>query len=126
MNREIKFRVWDIDNLRMFKNCFKLTNKGFETWVQLEKQSSDNLIWLQYTGLKDKCGQEIHEGDIVKWKQAKGGVLLPVEETYICQIEWSISMNGWRCRLLNQPDHCGFTFASCHIEINRKHLSKSY
>jgi len=66
--REIKFNVWDIDNKRMFNDCLRLTNKGEVRWVQLS-QASENLIWLQYTGSKDKNGKEIYEGNIVNVKR---------------------------------------------------------
>ena len=53
--REIKFRVWQTDHEEM--EYFDLFNA--------EQYAADGPI-MQYTGLKDKNGKEIYEGDIVK------------------------------------------------------------
>ena len=65
--REIKFRAWDKDKKEMFfvqrLNCFLFNAPSkYEDGSGVPK----NYEIMQYTGLKDKNGKEIYEGDIVK------------------------------------------------------------
>lgn len=61
--REIKFRVWNEVMEKMFAwNEFLNTNMK-QTFIAPE---STAMILMQYTGLKDKNGKEIYEGDILR------------------------------------------------------------
>lgn len=65
MKREIKFRAWDSDDKTMWYmeklESDQLPNEVLS--VFLDEYYGCDL--MQYTGIKDKDGKEIYEGDIV-------------------------------------------------------------
>ena len=65
--RKIKFRSWDKDNKKMIRSPY---DADFNV-IKEGEFIGERFIIMLYTGLEDKNGKEIYEGDIVRWKEEK-------------------------------------------------------
>ena len=95
--REIKFRAWDTNDKTMIMNPL-----GFPELYPLKSL-------MQFTGLKDKYGKDIYEGDIVKIHNTQDQVQLM---ELICVVEcekifWNLvvkKINSWERYSVYPPD----------------------
>jgi uncharacterized phage protein (TIGR01671 family) len=95
--REIKFRAWDGENMMCNLDSINLEELRLGVFSE-DGETHKPATYMQYTGLKDKNGKEIYEGDIVKVNNRSS----------LYEVVWETS--GAYFRVKSQLSDSGFAF----------------
>lgn len=112
--RELKFRAWDKEN-EEYMNGYDVLLKYDGSVISryalavFDTDMPVNVIIEQYTGLKDKNGKEIYEGDIVEYTTCYYGN----EKRHRKVVEWE----EWDSDDFGEPHNLGYFDLSEGMEI---------
>lgn len=144
MKREIKFRLWDERYLKYFKPIYEaykgnlldmsitlsgeLQRRTMEKPAEHESNFPDRFIIEQFTGLHDKNGKEIYEGDMIETKFFPAYVeriSWKGKPDATCEVYWDLSGFGLKAKGnedYRYPDMCELNYDETEI-VGNIHLN---
>lgn len=114
--REPKFRAWDIDEKKMYVvGAIEWLGETIENILRdrgigWSASSINNYILMQFTGLRDKNGREIYEGDVVQFRMSYK------TETWIGEVKYEECVAAFMISAMNGEPWCSREFGIGTIE----------
>jgi uncharacterized phage protein (TIGR01671 family) len=96
--RDIKFRVWDLQNQKM--HYYDELSLDWKKYI-----NNENYKLMQFTGILDKTGTEIYEGDVLNSKFDKDFLLdvrWKAEGKILSLVYWDLA--GFRLRTMGKGE----------------------